>query len=36
MLKEGTLKKPIDIFYLFLHLFPTILVVLKLIRDISK
>lgn len=36
MLKEGTLRKPIDIFDLFFHLFPTILVVLKLILDRSK
>jgi len=36
MLKEGTLRKPIDIFDLFFHLFPTILVVLKLIRDRAK
>ncbi len=33
MLKEGTLRKPIDIFDLLFHLLPTILVFLKVIRD---
>ncbi|MEM5790203.1 MAG: hypothetical protein AAGU11_23030 [Syntrophobacteraceae bacterium] len=33
MLKEGTLRKPLDVFDLFFHLFPTILLVIKLIRD---
>jgi hypothetical protein len=33
MLREGTLRRPIDIFDLFFHLFPTILVVLKIVRD---
>jgi hypothetical protein len=32
MLKEGTLWRPIDIFDLFFHLFPTILLFLKVIR----
>lgn len=35
MLSEGTLTKPIDIFDLFWHLLPDILLVLKLIRDRS-
>ncbi|MBF9014239.1 MULTISPECIES: RND transporter [unclassified Oceanispirochaeta] len=33
MLREGTLKKPIDIFDLFYHLVPTILLIIKIIRD---
>jgi hypothetical protein len=33
MLKEGTLRKPIDIFDLLFHLLPTILFLLKVIRD---
>ena len=36
MLMDGTLSKPIDIFDLFWHLLPDILLVLKLIRDYSK
>jgi hypothetical protein len=36
MLKEGTFRKPIDIFGFFFHLFPTILVVFKLMRDRFK
>ena len=32
MLSEGTLRRPIDIFDLFLHGAPTLLVVLKLVR----
>jgi hypothetical protein len=36
MLKDGTLKKPIDIFDLFFHLAPTVLLLLKIIRDFSK
>ncbi len=36
MLKDGNLKKPIDIFDLFFHLIPTILLILKLIRDKAK
>jgi len=32
MLKEGVLKRPIDIFDLFYHLFPTILLIIKLVR----
>jgi hypothetical protein len=33
MLKNGTLKKPIDIFDLFYHSVPTILLIVKLLRD---
>lgn len=33
MLKNGTLTKPIDIFDLFYHLIPTILLIMKFIRD---
>jgi hypothetical protein len=36
MLKNGTLKKPIDIFDLFFHLSPLALLVLKIIRDYNK
>jgi len=36
MLKNGTLTKPIDIFDLFYHLIPTILLLLKLYRDYTK
>ena len=33
MLKEGTLKKPIDIFDLFYHFVPAVLLIIKVIRD---
>ena len=33
MLKNGTLKKPLDIFDLFFHLVPTIILLLKVYRD---
>lgn len=33
MLRQGTLTRPIDIFDLFFHLAPSILLVLKVIRD---
>ncbi|MBU2430169.1 MAG: RND transporter [Proteobacteria bacterium] len=33
MLKNGTLHRPIDIFDLFFHLFPFILLILKIVRD---
>lgn len=33
MLKNGTLTKPIDIFDLFFHLIPTVLLLLKLYRS---
>jgi hypothetical protein len=36
MLKNGDLKKPIDIFDLFFHLLPTILLVIKIVRDIGE
>jgi hypothetical protein len=36
MLKNGTLTKPIDIFDLFFHLIPTIILLLKVYRDFSK
>ncbi len=36
MLSEGTLVKPIDIFDLFWHLLPDILLVMKLLRDRSR
>jgi hypothetical protein len=32
MLKNGTLTRPIDIFDLFFHLIPSILLVIKLVR----
>ena len=35
MLKNGQLSKPIDIFDLFYHLIPTILLIIKLIRQAS-
>ena len=33
MLKNGTLHKPMDIFDLFYHLFPLIILIIKFIRD---
>jgi len=33
MLKNGVLNKPIDIFDLFFHLAPLILLIMKVIRD---
>ncbi len=33
MLKNGALTRPIDIFDLFFHLIPTILLAAKLLRD---
>jgi hypothetical protein len=36
MLLGGTLTRPIDIFDLFYHLAPALLLVLKIIRDIGK
>jgi hypothetical protein len=32
MLKNGTLSKPLDIFDLFYHLAPTIVLILKILR----
>ena len=36
MLKNGTLTKPIDVFDLFFHLFPTVILSAKVYRSISK
>jgi len=36
MLKNGTLTNPIDIFDLFFHLVPTLILLLKIYRDFSK
>lgn len=36
MLKDGTLRKPIDIFDLFFHLLPMILLFFKVIRGKAK
>ena len=36
MLKEGTLRRPIDIFDLFFHLLPTILLLVKVIRGKAR
>jgi hypothetical protein len=36
MLKNGTLNRPIDIFDLFYHLIPTLLLALKIYRTVSR
>ena len=36
MLRDGLLKKPIDIFDLFFHLAPAVLLLLKIIRGPSE
>ena len=36
MLKNGTLSKPIDIFDLFFHLAPLIILILKVIRNFYR
>ena len=36
MLKNGTLTKPIDIFDLFYHLVPTVILLLKIYRSLAK
>jgi hypothetical protein len=36
MLKNGALTRPIDIFDLFFHLIPAVLLVIKLYRDYAK
>lgn len=36
MLKNGTLTRPVDIFDLFFHLIPSVLLILKIIRDYSR
>lgn len=35
MLKSGTLSRPIDIFDLFFHLIPTILLIIKIVRNVG-
>ena len=36
MLKNGMLKKPIDIFDLFFHLVPAVLLLLKILKDHAR
>jgi hypothetical protein len=36
MLKNGALNRPVDIFDLFYHLLPTILLALKMFRTFSR
>lgn len=36
MLKNGTLKRLVDIFDLFFHLTPTVILILKIVRDYNK
>lgn len=36
MLKNGQLVKPLDIFDLFFHLIPTILLVIKIVRNLQQ
>jgi hypothetical protein len=36
MLKNGTLNRPIDIFDLFYHLIPTILLALKMVKSVLE
>jgi len=36
MLKNGNLHRPIDIFDLFFHLIPSILLLIKFLKGISK
>ena len=36
MLKNGALTRPIDIFDLFFHLVPTVILGLKIYRDFTK
>lgn len=36
MLKKGTLTRPIDIFDLFFHLIPVVLLAIKAFRDYSR
>ena len=35
MLKNGTLSKPIDIFDIFYHLIPTIVLIFKIVHDLK-
>ena len=36
MLKNGTLSKPIDLFDLVFHLVPTVLLIIKIVRDAGR
>ena len=36
MLKDGSLTRPVDIFDLFFHLFPILILILKVYRYLSK
>jgi hypothetical protein len=36
MLKAGALKRPIDVFDLFFHILPLILLAIKIVRDYAK
>ena len=36
MLKNGTLSKPMDIFDLFFHLMPTVLLIIKFVRQMTR
>ncbi len=36
MLKKGVLTRPIDVFDLFFHLIPTILLAIKIYKDYTK
>lgn len=36
MLKNGTLSKPIDLFDLVFHLLPTVLLITKIVRNVSR
>jgi hypothetical protein len=36
MLKNGTLSRPIDMFDLVFHLVPTVLLIAKIVRDVSR
>lgn len=36
ILKDGNLTRPVDIFDLFFHLIPTILLAIKFLRDFNK
>jgi len=36
MLLDGTLIRPIDIFDLFFHLFPTLILLLKIFRSFTR
>ena len=36
MLKNGTLRRPIDLFDLFFHLIPTVLLALKFFKSLNR